>query len=1085
MNFKIMKNIIKNHRSAKNINRSGEIQNVKFKIFRKVRKGFTIAELLFATLIVAVLVTSAAGIYTNFYRSVQNLKAANLIYEEARFTMERIVKEVRQGTIDYEEYYNQTVNFTGAENVKNLTFGSNYCEYSQQFYGPGPDGKFGTFDDESLGKRRAGAPSPLQSIIQKSLYLISPEGDKRTYFKRFEDPVTGLGKVTMLKLNGFDYGLDKVPSESSFACPNDQGERDGLIDTWECAPGFNCACPAGDSTCEKEIVVGCSYKLSHIVDNPTNLEQSSFIDITPEALDIVDLKFFVSPVDDPYKAYASNEDQIQPNVTIKLIVRANPDIASEFKGNPPDIILESTVSARAYNPIITECNLQECIDGTTRECPKKGVAAGTTVTCSQGVWPVCTDELYLNFVNTKLGAPNNLFTSASPPEYNTYFEKQTETGSCSLAFSDPTDIINCKNTRCSDTHDNDGNGVSDINDSACVEDLCHNGRFDHSVEVCTDVGDKCRWRPLLENESSETCFDGYDNDCDGTADEFDPDCVAIMCSNGQLDNTAFVDGSYRPQNYLVNVPSSPSSTLNEACIDVGGLCSTVSKTVNGNNLLQKLETSETGDYCFDGLDNDCDYSEPLGVPTEGADEFDSECVAQICSNGELNDLLADSTFSHKYLFDYRQDVAKASIIETDGDEECIDSGGVCGGPLLENTPALCSDSIDNDCDAATDQEDTGCCPDADNDSFSPLLAGMCTPLTAGVGLPNGEIDCDDSNSTIKPGATEICDDAVYPIGHAKEGKPIDNNCSGVNETTVDGWDHNDPTCCVDVDGDGFGLQDAYLFANSATGECVKSELQHKFDCSDTDPTVNPDTPENCALVGDQNCSGPQSDTDTDDGTDETDPACCIDIDNDGKYTGLSCLAQGFIASDLDCDDSDPQVHPGIPFETCGNLLDDDCNGKTDGADDYCRFTLTHFVDYFSSADYLLTPLDPEIAQTSGTVHLVAPSNFGIIESKPLPVDATCTQISSAEITGMNYSLAGADGAQQDISWQFSNDNGLTWCGDDNCTSDWITLTEFLTNSKTANFSGTGDQLKWKIKLTDLTGTYEISIDDVDISFTCI
>ena len=69
--------------------------------------GFTIAELLISVSILALIITFASTVYINFYGSIQNLKAANLVYEEARFVMERIAKEIRNGTIDYEEYYNQ------------------------------------------------------------------------------------------------------------------------------------------------------------------------------------------------------------------------------------------------------------------------------------------------------------------------------------------------------------------------------------------------------------------------------------------------------------------------------------------------------------------------------------------------------------------------------------------------------------------------------------------------------------------------------------------------------------------------------------------------------------------------------------------------------------------------------------------------------------------------------------------------------------------------------------------------------------------------------------------------------------------
>jgi len=164
----------------------------------KTTKGFTVVELLIATIILSIILVLAANVYTNFFSTLRNLKAANAVYEEARFTMERIVKEVRGGTIDYEEYYNQRVNFFGA--TENDTFGQNYCQYSRQFFSPGPDGVFDTFDDQSTGVNTSCVDTfddqgtgintdcvyAIDQPIQDNLYIISASGNRRTYLKRIE-----------------------------------------------------------------------------------------------------------------------------------------------------------------------------------------------------------------------------------------------------------------------------------------------------------------------------------------------------------------------------------------------------------------------------------------------------------------------------------------------------------------------------------------------------------------------------------------------------------------------------------------------------------------------------------------------------------------------------------------------------------------------------------------------------------------------------------------------------------------------------------------------------------------------------------
>ena len=220
----------------------------------RAKKGFTLAELIMSTVILSILIITGAGIYTNFYNSVRNLRASNLVYEETRFVMERIVKEIRGASIDYEEYYNQAANFGGSALSMNETYGQNYCEYSQQFYAAGPDGQFGTYDDESLGKRKDGSPAPIDSVIQDDLFLINANGNQRTYIKLLKG-ADGVGKIGMLKLVGKDYGMDGISADNGgHACLRDTGEKDGLIDTWFCEKGFNCeivpkTIVTPDSTC--------------------------------------------------------------------------------------------------------------------------------------------------------------------------------------------------------------------------------------------------------------------------------------------------------------------------------------------------------------------------------------------------------------------------------------------------------------------------------------------------------------------------------------------------------------------------------------------------------------------------------------------------------------------------------------------------------------------------------------------------------------------------------------------------------------------------------------------------------------------
>ncbi len=136
----------------------------------------------------------------------------------------------------------------------------------------------------------------------------------------------------------------------------------------------------------------------------------------------------------------------------------------------------------------------------------------------------------------------------------------------------------------------------------------------------------------------------------------------------------------------------------------------------------------------------------------------------------------------------------------------------------------------------------------------------------GVDVTCVQIDCDDGDATIHPGAPEVCEDG------------IDQDCDGA-DTYCD--------CAnTDLDGDGYG-----------TGA-----LCPLIDCDDGDPAVFPGAIETCNGI-DDDCDGL-----VDDG---------IDLDADG-YTGCG---------GTDCDDANAAIYPGA-VEQC-NGVDDDCNGAVD------------------------------------------------------------------------------------------------------------------------------------------------------------
>ena len=489
--------------------------------------------------------------------------------------------------------------------------------------------------------------------------------------------------------------------------------------------------------------------------------------------------------------------------------------------------------------------------------------------------------------------------------------------------------------------DADGDGFGDINvfQNACTQ----------PVGYVTDQTD-CDDTDAAINPAATDVCDGLDNNCDFNIDE-----------NGGV-NTYYADtdgdGFGDPNN----------STL--SCTVPVGFVTDNTDCDDTNNTIYPGAT----EFC-DGIDTDCDlildngftgilyyadtdndtYGDPNNTitscilvagyvtnnldcddtnaavnpaATEVCDGFDNDCDTQIDEGFTQNTYYADNDGDG--FGDANMSVTACSppsgyvVTNTDCDDT--------NNNVFPGAPEQC-DGLDNDCDTQIDEGLTGTpfYADTDGDGFGDAsnFVTACVPPT---GYVADNTDCDDTNNTIYPGATELCD-------------ALDNDCDFVidNGLTL-------TTYYLDFDGDGFGDLGATQDA------CVQPTgyVTDNTDCDDNNAASFPGNPEVCDGI-DNDC-----DFVIDNGFTLT--VYYADLDGDGfgdpNNTIDACAApSGYVTDFTDCDDTNADIYPGAA-ELCDGL-DNDCDEVIDnglpGSTYYADLDGDGFGDPNNSVDACVQP----------------------------------------------------------------------------------------------------------------------------------
>ena len=426
--------------------------------------------------------------------------------------------------------------------------------------------------------------------------------------------------------------------------------------------------------------------------------------------------------------------------------------------------------------------------------------------------------------------------------------------------------------------------------------------------------------PEINPRATEICDEGWDNDCDGVADEGcnddgDDYCDVAMvvvgapaiCPAGGGDCDDYDDEVFPGHAEFCNaVDEDCDGVLDEGCDDDGdGFCDgdyvvTVSDLTSTWPGVCPLGPGDCDDdsaavhphaeEVCDGVDNDCDAfvpgeAAPFMPIDEGCDDDgDGFCDAGMTTIG-----------------------APPGTCQGGGGDCDDTSAGVHPGAAgIAAAEELCDD-LDNDCDGSTDE---AC--DTDGDDYcgvgKVVIPKSLDPLLWPDACPNGPEDCNDARAEIHPGAGERCN-------------AVDDDCDGQTDA-ADEMDllSGDPQPCEDQAGVCQGAtKPASLCAGGVWAACGDDIYQiNSIEYQIGEETVCDDL--------DNNCNG-----EVDDACDQDDDGYCdagktvVKLDEAPDVWPLSCSG-----GPGDCEDQAAEIHPDAG-ERC-NGYDDDCDGKVDALD---------------------------------------------------------------------------------------------------------------------------------------------------------
>lgn len=351
----------------------------------KKKSGFSLVEIIIATTLFAVLAISASQMYINLSRMERKIEVQEYVAAEAKAAMEKITGKLQDSTInytvDYEEYYSRLV-------LEDTDYGQNYGAYGATFYDPGDGGPiaivwgeggdgitgascnadneyFFTEDcedfvlnsyDTNTGRHYYSDDVGLETkanafcegavdcgdsenYFHDELYLIDSSGTQKVIFA-LEEKDNGEKVLSMVEMEGVDV------------------DGDAITDYWRCDDdGYNC------NTCSvphynpvidgfEDYSVPCEDDLS----DSDDIYADDFEPIMPSNLNVIDLSFYIAPLEDPYRAFSetNNAAQGHPYVIVTMVVAASESLTEGILGGDWTVTLTEEISTNVFDVVPSE-----------------------------------------------------------------------------------------------------------------------------------------------------------------------------------------------------------------------------------------------------------------------------------------------------------------------------------------------------------------------------------------------------------------------------------------------------------------------------------------------------------------------------------------------------------------------------------------------------------------------------------------------------------------------------------------------------------------------------------------------------------